>query len=94
MFWDCQSVREAVRQMMQMGMKLCYSLFDGWTYSNGSGMYSASKFAVRSLTEGLTGITCRWQYTFANFTWFVETEFAEVYRSKSIAKGNIVAIKY
>jgi NADP-dependent 3-hydroxy acid dehydrogenase YdfG len=84
--------KEAVSDMRKRGDNgyvIHISSMSAHRIPTGSGMYSASKFAVRSLTEGLrqelydirSGIRVS-----AISPGFVETEFAEVYSgSKEIA---------
>jgi 17beta-estradiol 17-dehydrogenase / 3beta-hydroxysteroid 3-dehydrogenase len=81
----CICTREAVADMRRRGDNgyvIHISSMSGHRVPGGSGVYSATKFAVRSLTEGLrmelhdsgSGIRVS-----AVSPGFVETEFAEVY---------------
>ncbi|HJK93920.1 MAG TPA: SDR family NAD(P)-dependent oxidoreductase [Polyangiaceae bacterium LLY-WYZ-15_(1-7)] len=81
----CVCTREAVRDMRargDAGHVFHVSSMAGHRVPGGSGVYSATKFAVRSLTEGLRqelrelGSSIR---VTAISPGFVETEFAEVY---------------
>ena len=81
----CVCTREAVSDMRRRGDRghvVHVSSMAGHRVPGGSGVYSATKFAVRSLTEGLrqelrhAGSAIR---VSAVSPGFVETEFAEVY---------------
>ncbi len=81
----CICTREATRDMRQRGGKghvVHISSMSGHRVPGGSGMYSATKFAVRSLTEGLrqelrqAGLDIRVSSISPGF---VETEFAARY---------------
>jgi NADP-dependent 3-hydroxy acid dehydrogenase YdfG len=84
--------REALQQMRSRGSGhiVHISSMSAHRVPSGSGMYSATKFAVRSLTEGLrqelraAGLNIRISSVSPGF---VETEFAELYhQSKDKAK--------
>jgi NADP-dependent 3-hydroxy acid dehydrogenase YdfG len=81
----CICTREATRDMRQRGGKghvVHISSMSGHRVPGGSGVYSATKFAVRSLTEGLrqelrqAGLNIRVSSISPGF---VETEFAAQY---------------
>lgn len=81
----CVCTREAIQDMQakdSQGHIIHVSSMSGHRVPNGSGMYSATKFAVRSLTEGLrqelreAGSHIRVSSISPGF---VETEFAEKY---------------
>jgi NADP-dependent 3-hydroxy acid dehydrogenase YdfG len=81
----CICTREATRDMRQRGGKghvVHISSMSGHRVPGGSGVYSATKFAVRSLTEGLrqelrqVGLNIRVSSISPGF---VETEFAAQY---------------
>jgi len=88
----CVCTREAISDMRKRGDNgyvIHISSMSGHRVPNGSGMYSASKFAVRSLTEGLRqelrGVQSGIRVS-AISPGFVETEFAERYTgSKELA---------
>lgn len=95
----CICTREASRDMRAKGGRghiVHISSMSGHRVPEGSGMYSATKFAVRSLTEGLrlelraAGLDIRISSISPGF---VETEFAEKYH-QSKAKGQEVYRKY
>ncbi|MEC9072729.1 MAG: SDR family NAD(P)-dependent oxidoreductase [Myxococcota bacterium] len=81
----CVCTREAVADMRRTGDRghvIHLSSMSAHRVPGGSGLYSASKFAVRSLTEGLR-LELREIQSAIRVTalspGFVETEFAEVY---------------
>ncbi len=95
----CVCTREAVAQMRMKGddgYVIHISSMAGHRVPSGSGVYSATKFAVRSLTEGLrmelralnSGIRVS-----SISPGFVETEFAEQY-SKSAEQARITYGRY
>jgi 17beta-estradiol 17-dehydrogenase / 3beta-hydroxysteroid 3-dehydrogenase len=95
----CICTREASRDMRAKGGHghiLHISSMSGHRVPGGSGMYSATKFAVRSLTEGLRqelrseGLDIRVSSVSPGF---VETEFAEKYH-QSLEKAQDLYSKY
>ena len=89
----CICTREAIADMQKRGDNgyvIHISSMAGHRVPSGSGVYSATKFAVRSLTEGvrmeLHGMGSKIRVS-AISPGFVETEFAEHYaKSKDIAR--------
>ncbi|MBD2256080.1 SDR family NAD(P)-dependent oxidoreductase [Pseudanabaena sp. FACHB-2040] len=95
----CICTREATRDMRDksgQGHILHISSMSGHRVPGGSGLYSATKFAVRSLTEGLRqelrseGLDIRVSSVSPGF---VETEFAEKYHN-SLEKAQDLYSKY
>jgi len=87
----CVCTREALRDMRRRGDDghvVHVSSMSGHRVPGGSGVYAATKYAVRALTEGLRKelreLGSRIRVT-AVSPGFVETEFAEVYHGSSEA---------
>ena len=87
----CICTREALRDMRQSGDDghvVHVSSMSGHRVPGGSGVYAATKYAVRALTEGLRKelreLGSKIRVT-AVSPGFVETEFAEVYHGSSEA---------
>ena len=95
----CVCTREGVSQMRKRGddgYVIHISSMAGHRVPGGSGVYSATKFAVRSLTEGLRmelrGLSSGIRVSSIS-PGFVETEFAEQY-SKSAEQARITYGRY
>lgn len=91
----CICTREAVRDMRQRGDRghiIHISSLSGHRVPGGSGVYAASKFAVRALTEGLrkelraADSQIRVSAISPGFT---ETEFAENYHGDATKAGEV-----